>query len=225
MDAKILVKYGTLEGEATIRVWFPETPFRVELEDTRLSQVKGWKVTRKNSKARFPKSLLGNKLADFFTGKDRYGGTLPLTLLTLYNVSYFIRLNKRDSANVPLENEVIEDSHQQQQCVNRFQQTQVNYASDAIKGQVKESKIQLFSQVRVFARFIADDPNSGRKDFFPSRDSELDVTDLLLAGRSIRVEDPRVVSLRGTTVEGQTPGRTEIQVHAHSRHITVKWYP
>ena len=52
----------------------------------------------------------------------------------------------------------------------------------------------------VYARFVAEDPDSGRKDYFPSRNSELDITDLLV-GRGLRVQNPGVVSLRGTTVE------------------------
>ena len=63
----------------------------------------------------------------------------------------------------------------------------------------------------MYARFVAEDPDSGRKDYFPSRNSELDITDLLV-GRGLRVQNPGIVSLRGVTVEGQTPGRTEIQV-------------
>ena len=67
----------------------------------------------------------------------------------------------------------------------------------------------------MFGSFSAEDADSGRRDFFPSRSAELDLTDLLLrAGRpgAVRVEDTAVANLRGSTVEGKAPGRTEVQV-------------
>ena len=68
------------------------------------------------------------------------------------------------------------------------------------------------SQIRIYARFTAEDPDSGRKDYFPSRNLDLDVTDLIAKGRGLRVEDASVATLRGVTLEGRTPGRTEVQV-------------
>ncbi len=76
------------------------------------------------------------------------------------------------------------------------------------------------SKVSVFARFVSSDPDSGRVDYYPSRDAELDVTDLIVGGKRaagggrnlLRAEDSKVVWLRGTTVEGRRPGRTDIQV-------------
>ncbi len=71
------------------------------------------------------------------------------------------------------------------------------------------------TSVSVYGSFSAEDPDSGRRDFFPSRSAELDLTDLLLrAGRpgALRVEESAVATLRGSTVEGRRPGRTEIQV-------------
>ena len=68
------------------------------------------------------------------------------------------------------------------------------------------------SQIRIYARFTAEDPDSGRKDYFPSRNLDLDVTDLIAKGRGLRVEDTGVATLRGVTLEGRTPGRTEVQV-------------
>ena len=46
LSAEVSVKYGSLEGTAAITVWMPETPLRVDLEDRRLSQVKGWRVSQ-----------------------------------------------------------------------------------------------------------------------------------------------------------------------------------
>ncbi len=44
LSAEISVRYGSLEGVATMTVWMPRTPLTVRLEDRRLSQVKGWRT-------------------------------------------------------------------------------------------------------------------------------------------------------------------------------------
>lgn len=64
----------------------------------------------------------------------------------------------------------------------------------------------------VFAKFLAEDPDSGRREYFPARGFELDVTELLLF-RGIRVSDPKIASLRGNVLQGLAPGRAEVQVN------------
>ena len=61
-------------------------------------------------------------------------------------------------------------------------------------------------------RFLAEDPDSGRRDYLLSRGTLLDVTDLTLA--SVRVSDPRVASwdLATGLIQGHTPGTASIQV-------------
>jgi len=66
------------------------------------------------------------------------------------------------------------------------------------------------SVIRVFARFLAEDPDSGRREYFISRNSMLDVTALIK--RSLRSLDARIASVSGTTIHGHNIGRTEIQV-------------
>ena len=46
LSAKIGVKYGSLAGEVTLTIWMAEMPLKVEMDDSRLSQIKGWKVGR-----------------------------------------------------------------------------------------------------------------------------------------------------------------------------------
>jgi hypothetical protein len=67
------------------------------------------------------------------------------------------------------------------------------------------------TKVTVFAKFSAEDSDSGRREYFPARGYELDVTELLV-GRGIRVADPRIATLRGNILQGLSPGRTEVQV-------------
>merc|ERR1712001_419340 len=65
--------------------------------------------------------------------------------------------------------------------------------------------------VRVFAKFLAQDPDSGRTEYFPSRSTELDVTELVM-GHGLRISNSGVASLRNNIVQGLNAGRTEIKV-------------
>lgn len=66
------------------------------------------------------------------------------------------------------------------------------------------------SRVRVFAKFLAEDPDSGRKEYYISRSTSLDVTDL--TKRSLRTTDARVATIKGTTVHAHTTGRTQVEI-------------
>lgn len=66
------------------------------------------------------------------------------------------------------------------------------------------------AEVTVLARFLAEDPDSGRRDYFISRSTLLDVTDL--TRRTLRSTDARVARLQGTLVRGLALGRAEVQV-------------
>ncbi|OWR44050.1 hypothetical protein KGM_213014A, partial [Danaus plexippus plexippus] len=57
-NASIIVKYGTYTGLARFTVWMPEYPLEIDVDDNRLSQVKGWKVSDEaNAKDRLRRSL------------------------------------------------------------------------------------------------------------------------------------------------------------------------
>lgn len=43
-NATIIIKYGTYEGNAEFTVWMPEFPLDIQLSDSRLNQIKGWRV-------------------------------------------------------------------------------------------------------------------------------------------------------------------------------------
>lgn len=49
-NASVLVKYGTYTGLAKFTVWMPEFPLEVNVADSRLSQVKGWKVPEEHAR-------------------------------------------------------------------------------------------------------------------------------------------------------------------------------
>lgn len=44
VNGSVLVKYGTYTGLARFTVWMPEFPLDLQVSDTRLSQLKMWKV-------------------------------------------------------------------------------------------------------------------------------------------------------------------------------------
>ncbi|XP_049867014.1 transmembrane protein 132E isoform X2 [Pectinophora gossypiella] len=57
-NASVIVKYGTYTGLARFTVWMPEYPLEVDVDDSRLSQIKGWRVSDDaSSKDRMKRSL------------------------------------------------------------------------------------------------------------------------------------------------------------------------
>lgn len=44
MNARVTFRYDVLTAPLEMTVWVPKLPLHIELSDTRLSQVKGWRV-------------------------------------------------------------------------------------------------------------------------------------------------------------------------------------
>jgi hypothetical protein len=83
--------------------------------------------------------------------------------------------------------------------------------ADPMGSEKKTFRISVSYEKNEFlCRFLAEDPDSGRRDTFLSRSTQLDVTELTL--RSLRTADPRVASLAGNLVRAHAVGRTEVQV-------------
>ncbi|OAD60987.1 hypothetical protein WN48_01054 [Eufriesea mexicana] len=61
-NASVLVKYGTYTGLAKFTVWMPEFPLEMTVGDTRLSQIKGWKIPEEHA--------AGTKSKQRFRGSD-----------------------------------------------------------------------------------------------------------------------------------------------------------
>ena len=78
------------------------------------------------------------------------------------------------------------------------------------------------TKVRVFAEFLAEDPDSGRKEYFPSRSTQLDVTELVVK-RSLRIVNSRIAILRGNILQGRSPGKTDIKVIISKKIIARCW--
>ncbi|XP_028040950.1 transmembrane protein 132B [Bombyx mandarina] len=74
-NASVIVKYGTYTGLARFTVWMPENPLEIDVDDNRLSQIKGWKVSDDaSSKDRQRRSLSARGW-----GGSRSDGTNSLT--------------------------------------------------------------------------------------------------------------------------------------------------
>ncbi|XP_033747979.1 transmembrane protein 132C-like [Pecten maximus] len=69
--------------------------------------------------------------------------------------------------------------------------------------------------VEVYAQFYISTP--GGPNFFKSKQAWLSVTDMVLD--KLRVTDPRVVSLNNAVIQGQSVGRTEVQVMTPMRRL------
>merc|ERR1719187_2920008 len=109
--------------------------------------------------------------------------------------------NKKDSWRSQFEEQAKED-----EVKTKMLETKMTEMEESEKCQERYQQ----AEVTVLARFLAEDPDSGRRDYYISRNSLLDVTDL--TRRSLRSSDPRVARLEGTKVQGASLGRTEIQV-------------
>ncbi|GAB6030301.1 hypothetical protein CHUAL_005975 [Chamberlinius hualienensis] len=66
------------------------------------------------------------------------------------------------------------------------------------------------TSVHVFSKFIAVDDNSGRQSYLLNRKTLFRITDLV--EDFLRVADPRIANIKGRFVQGQSVGRTEVQI-------------
>ncbi|CAB4057888.1 TMEM132 [Lepeophtheirus salmonis] len=68
------------------------------------------------------------------------------------------------------------------------------------------------STVTIYGTFLAEDLDSGRKDFYPSRGSELDITELLISSGVVRIAKSNIALLRNNIIQGLSPGKTYVHV-------------
>ncbi|XP_046389656.1 uncharacterized protein LOC124158549 isoform X2 [Ischnura elegans] len=183
-NATVVVAYGTHVGVARFTVWVPEMPLEVAVADPRLSQIKGWRVVDE--------------------AKSLTPAASPRLISTSGDGKRLIdELDPRRSGESP------------QTGMYR------NWGSLGKKGGMEQQEQPVperhicrlrFQQspVEVYSRFYAQDHDSGRVSYFISRRTWLRVTDLVLA--LLRVSDTRIASLDGRILQGQSTGRTEVQV-------------
>ncbi|KAI4500832.1 hypothetical protein M0802_004043 [Mischocyttarus mexicanus] len=205
-NASVLVKYGTYTGLAKFTVWMPEFPLEVTVGDTRLSQIKGWKVPEEHA--------MGSK------SKRSLNGT-SLSKTESKNTS--VRTKKRSAIATELEDSMedtsmeVEDPDillEEDEQEERFPEN--DHIWDTINSIDRNPPTNCrlrFQQspIEVHSRFLASDHDSGRVSYFVNRRTWLRVTDLVVS--MLRVSDPRIATLlQGRIVQGRSVGRTEVQV-------------
>ena len=179
LKAAIDVKYGSFSGTEQFTVWMPKIPLHIELGDSKLSQIKSWRI---------PSDSAISSKKDIF--QTDHSPTPTLDFFTRRKRSKEIK----DSAKQKF------SSQHSDVCSPRYQQT----------------------TIKVFAEFLAEDPDSGRKEYFPSRGTQLDVTELLVK-RSLRISNSRIAMLRGDIVQGRAPGKTDLKVELEISLIFMGW--
>ncbi|KAG5308092.1 T132C protein, partial [Acromyrmex insinuator] len=218
-NASVLVKYGTYTGLARFTVWMPEFPLEVSVADTRLNQIKGWKVPEEHvASAKSKRSLLNA------TRTEQKTEVASTSIMPLETPPVTARAKKRSAVDLE---ESIEDTSmdvddpdellEEDEHEERFRSNGNDHGWDTINSidrNLSPANCRLrFQQspVEVHARFLATDHDSGRVSYFVNRRTWLRVTDLV-AGM-LRVSDPRIATLlQGRLVQGRGVGRTEVQV-------------
>ncbi|XP_039309344.1 transmembrane protein 132E isoform X2 [Solenopsis invicta] len=217
-NASVLVKYGTYTGLARFTVWMPELPLEVSVADTRLNQIKGWKVPEEHvTSGKSKRSLLN-------TTQIKEKTEVASTSTVPPEISMTARAKKRSAVDLE---ESIEDTSldvddpegllEEDEQEERFRPNGNDHEWDTINSidrNLSPANCRLrFQQspIEVHARFLATDHDSGRVSYFVNRRTWLRVTDLV-AGM-LRVSDPRIATLlQGRLVQGRGVGRTEVQV-------------
>lgn len=196
-NASVLVKYGTYTGLAKFTVWMPEFPLEMTVADTRLSQIKGWKVPEEHAVGAKSKRSLNstNSRSNESSSKTkkRSAAELEDTSMDIEDADVILEEDEQEERFRGSDNgwDTINsiDRGPSTNCRLRFQQ----------------------SPIEVHARFLATDHDSGRVSYFVNRRTWLRVTDLV--NGMLRVSDPRIADLlQGRIVQGRGVGRTEVQV-------------
>lgn len=220
-NASVLVKYGTYTGLARFTVWMPELPLEVNVADTRLNQIKSWKVPEEHvASAKSKRSLLNATQPEEKTEITPTSAVVPPETAPVT-----ARAKKRSAVNLE-EEDSIEDTSldvddpdgllEEDEHEERYHTNGNDGWGDTINSIDRNLPTNCrlrFQQspIEVHARFLATDHDSGRVSYFVNRRTWLRVTDLV-AGM-LRVSDPRIATLlQGRLVQGRGVGRTEVQV-------------
>lgn len=215
-NASVLVKYGTYTGLARFTVWMPEFPLEVNVDDTRLSQIKGWKIPDEHmTGAKSKRSLLNGTKTDEEQTEITLpsGSPPPVTARAKKRSAVDLEESIEDtSMNVDDPDAIFdEDDHDERfRSGNEHGWDTINSIDRNASPANCKLRFQQ-SPVEVYARFMANDHDSGRVSYFVNRRTWLRVTDLVVGG--LRVSDPRIATLlQGRLVQGRGVGRTEMQV-------------
>lgn len=214
-NASVLVKYGTYTGLARFTVWMPEFPLEVTVGDTRLSQIKGWKVSEEHAAGAKSKRSLLNVTKTEEQGASSTVSPSPVTARAKKRSAVEPEDSIEDtSMDVDDPDVILEEDEQEEERSFRNGNDHEWDTVNTIDRNLSPANCKLrFQQspVEVHARFLANDHDTGRESYFVNRRTWLRVTDLVAS--MLRVSDPRIATLlQGRLVQGRGIGRTEVQV-------------
>lgn len=215
-NASVLVKYGTYTGLARFTVWMPEFPLEVTVGDTRLSQIKGWKVSEEHAaSAKSKRSLLNMTKTEQQTALMPKSSPSSVTARARKRSAVELEDSIEDTSMDVDDPDVILEEDEQEEERNFHNGNDHGWDSvNTIDRNLSPANCRLrFQQspVEVHARFLANDHDTGRESYFVNRRTWLRVTDLVAS--MLRVSDPRIATLlQGRLVQGRGVGRTEVQV-------------
>lgn len=194
----------------------PEFPLEVSVSDTRLSQIKGWKVPEEHATSAKSKRSLLNATRIVEDHQTTTTESPSVTGRAKKRNAVELEDSIEDTSMDDLDEEPLleeeEDEHEE-----RFRGNGNDHGWDTINSidrNLSPANCRLrFQQspVEVHARFLATDHDSGRVSYFVNRRTWLRVTDLVAS--MLRVSDPRIATLlQNRLVQGRGVGRTEVQV-------------
>ncbi|XP_051175131.1 transmembrane protein 132E isoform X2 [Leptopilina boulardi] len=214
-NASVLVKYGTYTGLARFTVWMPEFPLEVTVSDSRLNQIKSWKVPEehlisKNKRSLNETSTGNNDDKDSRTTIVRKrSSNLATESSDLESDDDVVDEETDDDGDLDDDDDDEEEDDDGSLRFRGHKWDEIN-AIDRNPSANCRLRFQQ-SPVEIHARFFAADHDSGRVSYFVNRRTWLRITDLVLS--MLRVSDPRIATLsQGKIVQGRSIGRAEVQV-------------
>lgn len=214
----MLVKYGTYTGLARFTVWMPEFPLEVTVTDSRLSQIKGWKVPEGHPVQKNKRSLNQTDITSLNINSNNKNNNNKRRRRRRTSVSGLDTMDNDDDETINHDNEDEEEEDNEEEIddieVERFRDDRWDVVNSIDRSLQTSTACRLrFQQspVEVHARFLAAGHDSGRESYFVNRRTWLRVTDLVVG--LVRVSDPRIATLlQDRIVQGRGVGRTEVQV-------------
>ncbi|OXA52948.1 hypothetical protein Fcan01_12010 [Folsomia candida] len=238
-NATIAIKYGTYEGSAQFTVWMPEFPLDVQLTDSKLNQIKGWRVPNgvretqgKREVSSYTKTIEMQAdqpqpvmEASLPTSSNKNIGTLATDVNSYYGPTVGDGEEDLDDPwDDHHDSELVDENHNG--AAGEFTTFNSNHEELLVDrdGDDEEEDSELedkfhcrpryqHTRVDVYGRFLAQDQDSGRTSYFISRKTYLKITDLV--SDYLRASDTQVAVIKGpssSSIQGVGPGRTEIQI-------------
>ncbi|KPM05329.1 hypothetical protein QR98_0037900, partial [Sarcoptes scabiei] len=181
-NATILIRYGSMIGQGNFIVWMPSLPLEVVVSDTKLSQIKGWRVHRLVRRISSSHHHSHNKQKDHLVAlgdemmlaDDPHPHSLHGHHLNHHNQNHY------QSQSSPL--------FHQKTCQLKFQQ----------------------ARVEVYTKFLSNDPDSGREASLINKRASVRITNLVK--QFLRVSDRKILRNRGNLIEGLAFGKAQVEI-------------